>query len=107
MAQTVAQVLTAATDSVTVINDINTNGNKSLHAGGTTDADGNAVAGDWSQADINEKVQRNVDHLETILAYEPVDSDDDTPNVVGSSSSKKTACSDAITTGKAYISANS
>jgi len=107
MAQTVAQVLTAATDSVTVINDINTNGNKSLHAGGTTDADGNAVAGDWSQADINEKVQRNVDHLETILAYEPVDSDDDTPNVVGSSSSKKTACSDAITTGKAYISSNS
>ena len=107
MAQTVSEVLTAATDSVTVINDINTNGNKSLHAGGTTDADGNAVAGDWSQADINEKVQRNVDHLETILAYEPVDSDDDTPNVVGSSSSKKTACSTAITTGKAYISANS
>ena len=107
MAQTVAEVLTAATDSVTVINDINTNGNKSLYAGGGTDDDGNAVAGDWSQDDINEVVQRNVDHLETILAYEPVDSDDDTPNVKGSSSSKKTACSTAITTGKAYISANS
>ena len=107
MAQTVAEVLTAATDSVTVINDINTNGNKSLYAGGKTDDDGNAIAGDWSQDDINEVVQRNVDHLETILAYEPVDSDDDTPNVKGSSSSKKTACSTAITTGKAYISANS
>jgi|21_taG_2_1085346.scaffolds.fasta_scaffold33832_2 Tfp pilus assembly protein FimV len=107
MAQTVAEVLTAAEDSVTVINDINTNGNKSSYAGGTTDADGNAVAGDWSQDDINAVVQRNVDHLETILAYEPVDSDDDTPNVKGSSSSKKTTCSGGVTTGKAYISANS
>jgi hypothetical protein len=100
MAQTVAEVLTAATDSVTVINDINTNGNKSPYAGGTTDLDGNAVAGDWSQADINEVVQRNVDHLETILEYTD-------PNVKGSSSSKKNNCSTAITTGKAYISANS
>ena len=33
MAQTVAEVLTAATDSVTVINDINTNGKKSTHVG--------------------------------------------------------------------------
>ena len=107
MAQTVAECLTAGEDSVTLINDINTNGNKSVHVGGTTDADGNAVAGDWSQADINEVVQRNVDHLETILAYEPVDSDDDTPNVKGSSSSKKTTCSGGVTTGKAYIAANS
>ena len=51
--QTVAECLTAATDSVTLINDINTNGNKSPYAGGRTDADGNAVAGDWEQADIN------------------------------------------------------
>lgn len=100
MAQTVAEVLTAATDSVTLINDINTNGNKSPYAGGTTDLDGNAVAGDWSQADINAVVQRNVDHLETILEYTD-------PNVKGSSSSKKNNCSTAITTGKAYISANS
>jgi len=107
MARTVAEVLTAATDSVTVINDINTNGNKSVHVGGQTDAEGNAVAGNWSQDDINEVVQRNVDHLETILAYEPVDSDDDTPNVKGSSSSKKNDCSTAITTGKAYIASNS
>jgi hypothetical protein len=105
MAQTVAEVLTAATDSVTVINDINTNGNKSRYAGGKTDADGNAVAGDWSQDDINACVQRNVDHLEIILAYEPVDSDDDTPDVKGSSDDKS-SYTGAVTTGKAYIAAN-
>jgi|8_EtaG_2_1085327.scaffolds.fasta_scaffold180496_2 hypothetical protein len=102
MAQTVAECLTAATDSVTVINDINTKGKKSEYVGGSAEADT-----EMSQADINECVQRNVDHLETILAYEPVDSDDDTPNVKGSSSSKKNDCSTAITTGKAYISSNS
>ena len=101
MAQTVAECLTAAEDSVTLINDINTNGKKSTYVGGTADTDT-----DMSQADINATVQRNVDHLETILLYEPVDSDDDTPNVVGSSSSKKTTCSSAVTTGKAYIAAN-
>ena len=94
--QTVAEVLTAATDSVTVINDINTNGSDSQY-----------VSEGCTQEEINEKVQRNVDHLEIILAYEPVDSDDDTPNVKGSSSSKKNDCSTAITTGKAYISSNS
>ena len=104
MAQTVAECLTAATDSVTVINDINTNGNKSPYAGGETDVDGNAVAGDWEQADINALVQRNVDHLELILAY---DGENETPDVAGSSSSKKTTCSNGVTTGKAYISSNS
>ena len=98
MTQTVAECLTAAIDSVTLINDINTNGLRSVYVGGTADTDT-----DMSQDDINEVVQRNVDHLETILAY---DGEDDTPNVVGSSSSKKTTCSDAITTGKAYIAAN-
>ena len=98
MAQTVAEVLTAATDSVTVITDINTNGNKSPYAGGTTDVDGNAVAGDWEQADINDVVQRNVDHLELILEYTD-------PDVVGSSDDKSSYTS-AITTGKAYIAAN-
>ena len=93
MAQTVAECLTAATDSVTVINDINTNGANSTY-----------IMPDLTQAEINEIVQRNVDHLEIILAY---DGENDTPNVVGSSSSKKTDCSTAITTGKAYISANS
>ena len=99
MAQTVAECLTAATDSVTVINDINTNGNKSLHAGGTTDIDGNAVAGNWEQSDINEVVQRNVDHLEIILEYTD-------PDVKGSSDDKSSYTS-AITTGKAYITSNS
>ena len=98
MTQTVAEVLTAAIDSVTVINDINTNGNKSLYAGGTTDVDGNAVAGDWEQADINDVVQRNVDHLEIILEYTD-------PDVKGSSDDKS-SYTGAITTGKAYIAAN-
>jgi len=96
--QTVAEVLTAATDSVTVITDINTNGNKSPYAGGTTDVDGNAVAGDWEQADINACVQRNVDHLELILEYTD-------PDVKGSSDDKS-SYTGAVTTGKAYIAAN-
>ena len=96
-------MLTAAEDSVTLINDINTNGKKSTYVGGSAEADTTTM----TQAEINEVVQRNVDHLELILTYEPVDSDDDTPNVVGSSSSKKTTCSGGVTTGKAYISANS
>ena len=99
--QTVAECLTAATDSVTVINDINTNGKKSTYVGGSAEADTTTM----TQAEINELVQRNVDHLETILAYEPVDSDDDTPDVKGSSDSK-TAYTGAVTTGKAYIAAN-
>jgi len=89
--QTVEQVLTAATDSVTLINDIN---------GGTYDVNG------MTQEEINEMVQRNVDHLELILAYEPSDEDDDTPDVVGDSSDKS-SYTDAIATGKAYISNNS
>jgi len=99
MAQTVTQCLTAAEDSATVINDVNTNGKRSTYIHGTADKDT-----EMSQADINALIQRNVDHLETILAY---DGNNGTPNIVGSSSSKKTTCSDAITTGKAYISANS
>jgi len=102
MAQTVAEVLTAAEDSVTVINDINTNGKKSTYVGGSAEADTT-----WTQAEINVMVQRNVDHLETILLLEPVDAEDDTPDVKGSSSSKKTTCSGGVTTGKAYIAANS
>jgi hypothetical protein len=89
--QTVEQVLTAATDSVTLINDIN---------GGIYDV------GLMTQAEINKMVQRNVDHLELILAYAPVDEDDDTPNVVGDSSDKS-SYTDAIATGNSYISNNS
>ena len=88
--QTVEQVLTAATDSVTLINDVN---------GGTYDVNG------MTQEEINEMVQRNVDHLEIILAYEPSDENDETPDVVGDSSDKS-SYTDAIATGKAYIAAN-
>ena len=94
MAQTVAEVLASADDSVTVINDINTNGSNSDY-----------VPSDFDQDDINEMVQRNVDHLEVILAYAPVDDDDITPDVAGSSDDKSSYTS-AITTGKAYIAAN-
>ena len=94
MTQTVAEVLTAATDSVTVINDINTNGSDSEY-----------VSEGSTQEEINDLVQRNVDHLEIILAYEPVDEDDDTPDVAGSSEDKSSYTT-AITTGKAYIAAN-
>jgi hypothetical protein len=90
MAQTVSEVLTAATDSVTLINGVNA---------GTWDVEG------MEQSEINELVQRNVDHLEIVLAYEPVDEDDDTPDVAGSSDDK-TSYTTAITTGKAYIAAN-
>ena len=92
MAQTVTECLNKAMDSVNLINGVN---------GGSWDVEG------MTQTEINEMVQRNVDHLETILEYAPVDSDDDTPNVKGSSSSKKTDFTNAITTGKSYISSNS
>ena len=88
---TVTEVLTAATDSVTLINAVN---------GGTQ------YVGDMTQAEINDIVQRNVDHLELILAYAPVDEDDDTPDVAGDSSDKS-SYTDAITTGNTYISNNS
>ena len=90
MAQTVTEVLTAATDSVTLINAVN---------GGTQDVSL------MSQAEINEMVQRNVDHLEIILAYAPADENDETPDVAGDSSDKS-SYTGAITTGKAYIAAN-
>ena len=97
MTQTVAKVLTAATDSVTLINDINTNGKRSTYIGGTATTDT-----EMSQADINACVHRNVDHLEFILAY---DGEDNIPDVAGSSDDKSSYTS-AITTGKAYIAAN-
>ena len=93
MAQTVSEVLTAATDSVTLINSIN------------TDASAVDAVNGMNQTEINEVVQRNVDHLEIVLAYAPVDEDDNTPDVAGSSDDK-TSYTTAITTGKAYIAAN-
>ena len=91
MAQTVTECLAAGTDSVNLIDGVK--------------------AGSWNvegmtQAEINEMVQRNVDHLSTILLYEPVDSDDDTPDVKGAADSKKTTHVAAVTTGTDYIAAN-
>ena len=91
--QTVAECLTSATDSVTVITDINSKGKKSVYVGGSAEADT-----DMSQDDINEVVQRNVDHLELILEYTD-------PDVKGSSDDKS-SYTGAVTTGKAYIAAN-
>ena len=88
---TVTEVLTAATDSVTLINAVN---------GGSYDVTR------MTQAEINDMVQRNVDHLELILAYAPTDEDDETPDVAGDSSDKS-SYTDAITTGNTYISNNS
>ena len=84
MAQTVSEVLTAATDSVNLIDGVK--------------------AGSWNvtgmtQAEINEMVQRNVDHLEIILEYTD-------PDVKGSSDDK-TSYTTAIATGKTYITDNS
>ena len=93
-AKTVTSILSAGTDSVTLINSIN------------TDASSEDAVDGMTQAEINEVVQRNVDHLEIILAYAPVDSDDDTPDVAGAASNLKTTHVAAITTGKAYIAAN-
>ena len=88
---TVSEVLTAATDSVTLINGVKA---------GSWDVEG------MTQSEINEMVQRNVDHIEVILEYAPVDSDDDTPDVKGSSDDK-TSYTTAVTTGKKYITDNS
>ena len=88
---TVSEVLTSATDSVNLINGVKA---------------GSWEVMDMTQTEINEMVQRNVDHLEIILEYTPVDSDDDTPDVKGSSDDK-TSYTTAITTGKTYITDNS
>ena len=84
MEQTVSEVLTAATDSVTLINAVN---------GGTHEV------GTMTQEEINDMVQKNVEHLEIILAYTE-------PDVVGDSSDKS-SYTDAIATGNTYISNNS
>ena len=78
----VTQILSAADDSVDLINGVN---------------DGSWNVEGLEQSEINDMVQRNVEHLEIILAYEEVVADD----------SDKTSYTDAITTGKAYITANS
>ena len=96
MAQTVTECLSTAADSVTLINSIN------------TDASAESACEGMTQAEINELVQRNVDHLSIILLYAPdaEDASDDTPNVAGAASSKKTTHVAAVTTGTDYIAAN-
>ena len=81
---TVSEVLTAATDSVDLINGVKA---------GSWDVTG------MTQTEINEMVQRNVDHLEIILEYTD-------PDVKGSSDDK-TSYTTAIATGKTYITDNS
>ena len=91
MAQTVTECLTAGTDSVNLIDGVKA---------GSWNAEG------MTQAEINEMVQRNVDHLSAILLYAPVDASDDTPDVAGAAGSKKTTHVAAVTTGTNYIAAN-
>ena len=93
MAQTVTECLSAGTDSVTLIDEVKA---------GTYDVTG------MTQAEINEMVQRNVDHLSAILLYAPdaEDASDDTPNVAGAASNLKTTHVAAVTTGTDYIAAN-
>ena len=93
MAQTVTECLTAGTDSVTLITDINSNGSSSTR-----------VSPGSTQAEINEQVQRNVDHLSTILLYTATDS---TPDIAGAASNLKTTHVAAVTMGNAYVAANS
>jgi len=78
----VTEILSAADDSVSLINGVN---------------DGTWETFDMEQSEINDMVQRNVEHLEIILAYEEVVAD----------SSDKSSYTDAISTGNAYITANS
>ena len=96
MAQTVTECLAVASDSVTLINDINTNGSSAT----------SLIREDLTQAEINQKVQQNVDHLSIILLWEPVDENDDTPDIVGAASNLKTTHVAAVTTGTDYIAAN-
>ena len=56
MAQTVTECLNRAMDSVNLINGVNS---------GSWEVTG------MTQAEINEMVQKNVDHLEIILEYAP------------------------------------
>jgi hypothetical protein len=93
MVQTVTECLSAGTDSVTLITDINSNGSSSTR-----------VPEGSTQAEINETVQRNVDHLSTILLYTATDS---TPDIAGAASNLKTTHVAAVTMGNAYVAANS
>ncbi len=93
MAKTVEQMLANADDSVTLINQIN-------------DGDFSYFMEGHTQTIVNRRVQENVDHLEIILAMSPIDDDDPTPDVAGSSIDKSSYTT-AIATGKQYLTDNS
>lgn len=77
----VDDILNAADDSVSLINGVNA---------GSWDVSG------MEQSEINDMVQRNVDHLNIVLAYEEVVAD----------SRDKSSYTDAVSVGDAYIAAN-
>ena len=77
----VDDILNAADDSVSLINGVNA---------GSWDVSG------MEQSEINDMVQRNVDHLNIVLAYEEVVADD----------RDKSSYTDAVSVGDAYIAAN-
>ena len=93
MSMTVERLLEIADDSVLLINDVNTKG-----------ASSNYLPQGLSQSEVNKAIQRNVDHLETTLAYDG--SSTNVPDIAGSSADKSSYTA-AITTGKNYITANS
>ena len=92
--QTVSKVLEIAMDSVNLINSIN------------SDASAEPYVDEMTQEEINAVVDRNVKHLEAVLEYAPRYEGDDTPDIAGSDDDK-TPYTDAITTGKTYITNNS
>ena len=89
---TVTECLAHGANSVSLINDINTNGSSSGYA---------ALCA--NQEAINELVQRNVDHLTAILAYDGTIGNQ--PDIAGASDDKS-SYTGAITTGTDYIAAN-
>ena len=92
MEQTVTSILAAATDSVNTINEIN--GLSSIESTKVT------------QAQLNEIIANHVNHLETVLAFTPIDEQDNTPDVAGWAGDKS-SYTNAISVGKAYIADNS
>jgi len=93
MDMTVEIILQQANSIVLLINDVNTNGASSAY-----------LPSGMSQSEVNDEIQRNVFHLETVLAYDG--SNPTKPDVAGSSDDKSSYTA-AITTGKNYITANS
>ena len=77
----VDDILSAADDSVSLINGVD---------------DGSWNVEGMEQSEINDMVQRNVDHLNIVLAYEEVVAD----------SRDKSSYTGAVSVGEAYIEAN-